>query len=176
MILLNMMHNICRQVSKSRVLDVMEEDEELTAGKEDSVPEGKPARDIKLRPRKQVSFHLDHAASAEELSQVSNHNLVSVKHACSAVDACQMNIVQCAYILCHSHTYVAARLKRVQLLQRAGVKFYCKPFGHVEIELTVRQTEKIMSGCLILQLDDMRQVSNVCSVAAESCFQEPTVL
>lgn len=56
-----------RQLSQDP--DVQEE-EELTAAESDSDPGGQPTRDIKLRPRKQVSFNLDDAPTADETFQV----------------------------------------------------------------------------------------------------------
>ena len=61
----------CRPANKAKQEDVEEEAEgELSADESDSAGDDKPARDIKLRPRKRVSFNLNEAASAEEVSQV----------------------------------------------------------------------------------------------------------
>lgn len=43
---------------------------ELSANESDSAGDDKPARDIKLRPRKRVSFNLDEHSPAEEASEV----------------------------------------------------------------------------------------------------------
>ena len=43
---------------------------ELSGGESDSAGDDKPARDIKLRPRKRVSFSLDETASVAEALQV----------------------------------------------------------------------------------------------------------
>ena len=48
----------------------VEEQEEDTAAESESDVDGNPARDIKLRPRKRVSFKLDDAASADDAIQV----------------------------------------------------------------------------------------------------------
>ena len=48
----------------------VEEQEEDTAADSESDVDGQPARDIKLRPRKRVSFKLDDAPSAHDAFQV----------------------------------------------------------------------------------------------------------
>ncbi len=48
----------------------VEEQEEDSAPESESDLEGNPARDIKLRPRKRVSFKLDDAPSADDAFQV----------------------------------------------------------------------------------------------------------
>ncbi|DBB02002.1 hypothetical protein WJX77_007509 [Trebouxia sp. C0004] len=58
-----------RQSSQlDKVSDVEEQDED-TAAESESDPDGKPARDIKLRLRKRVSFKLDDATSAGDAFQ-----------------------------------------------------------------------------------------------------------
>ena len=61
------MHRQSSQLDKESDVEEQEED---TAAESESDLDGKPARDIKLRPRKRVSFKLDDAPSADDAFQV----------------------------------------------------------------------------------------------------------
>lgn len=58
-----------RQSSQRDMEPDVEEQEEDTAAESESDVDGNPARDIKLRPRKRVSFKLDDAPSADDAIQ-----------------------------------------------------------------------------------------------------------
>ncbi len=61
------MHRQSSQLDKESDVEEREED---TAAESESDLDGNPARDIKLRPRKRVSFKLDDAPSADDAFQV----------------------------------------------------------------------------------------------------------
>ena len=58
-----------------------EAEEEQSADDSESGGDEKPVRDIKLRPRKHVSFNMDETPSADEASQVCRRTICSDRHA-----------------------------------------------------------------------------------------------
>jgi len=110
-----------RQPSQLDKESDVEEQEEDTAAESESDLDGNPARDIKLRPRKRVSFKLDDAPAAGDAFQVGTLQ----------PSLCLQSVVKQS--MCYAHYQHAASLQVVSAVINhvctTASQQPCRPFG-----------------------------------------------